>query len=49
MRVEPQALETDIGGMEAEEGDYVSSGVAFMKLILGEKIGAGGGVGFVLV
>ena len=44
MRVEPQALEADIGGMEAEEGDDVSAGDAFRKRNLGDKIGADGGV-----
>ena len=49
MRAEPQALEADLGGMEMEEGDDVSSGSAFRKHTLGEKIGEGGGVRFGLV
>ena len=44
MRVETQALEADICGMESEEGDDVSTGDAFRKHSLGEKIRANGGV-----
>ena len=40
VRVETLALESDIGGMEAEEGDKRSAGDAFRKRALGEKIGA---------
>ena len=44
MRVETQALEADICGMESEEGDDVSTGDAFRKHSLGEKIRVDGGV-----
>ena len=44
MRVEPQSLEADLGGMEAEEGDDVSASDAFRKRTLGEKVGSSGGV-----
>ena len=44
VRVEPQALEADLGGMEAEEGDNVSAGDNFRKRSLGEKIVADGSV-----
>ena len=37
-------MESDIGGMEAEEVDDVSTGDAFRKQSLGEKIRANGGV-----
>ena len=49
MRVETQALEADLGGMEAEEVDDVSTGYAFMKHALGVKIRADVGVRFGLV
>ena len=48
-RVEPQALEAELGGVEAKEGDDVSSGDAFRECALDEKIVADGGVRFVLV
>ena len=44
VRLETQALEADICGMESEEGDDVSTGDAFRKQSLGEKIRANGGV-----
>ena len=44
LRIQPQALEADLGGMEVEEGDNVSFGDVFMKSTIGEKIGADGGV-----
>ena len=47
--VEPQVLEADLGGMEAKEGDYVSACDALRKCVLGEKIGAYGGVGVGMV
>ena len=43
MRVEPQALEANFGGMEAEEGDNMSDIDGFRKCALGYKIGADGG------
>ena len=43
-RVEPQALEENLGGMESKKGDGVSNGNAFRKRALDEKIGADGGV-----
>ena len=46
VRVEPQALEADLGGMEAEEGDNVSSGGNFSKRTLGGKAGVDGGIRF---
>ena len=49
MRVEPQALEADLGSMEAKEGDNVSAGDAFRKRALGKKIGSDRGVRVVLV
>ena len=49
VRVETQALEADLGGMEAEEGDDVSTGYAFMNHALGVKIRADVGVRFGLV
>ena len=48
-RIEPQALEDNLGGMEAEEGDYVSDGDGFRKRAIGEKIGVDGGVRIGLV
>ena len=44
MRVEHQALEANLRGMEAEEGNNVSDGDTFMKRNLGEKIGSDDGV-----
>ena len=49
MRVETLALESNIGGMEAAEGDKRSAGDAFRKRALGEKIGAYGSVRVSLV
>ena len=49
LRIQPQALEADLGGMEVEEGDNVSFGDVFMKSTIGEKIGADGGVGVDMV
>ena len=43
VRVEPQALEANFGGMEAEEGDNMSDVDGFRKCALGYKIGADGG------
>ena len=44
MRVETQASEADLDGMEAEEGENMSSGDAIRKRALGEKVGADGGI-----
>ena len=44
MRVQPQALEADLGGMEMEEGYGVSAGDNFRKRTLDDKVGADGGV-----
>ena len=49
VRVEPQALECDRGGVEANEGDNVIDGDNFRMRALGENIGADGGVRFILV
>ena len=44
MRVEPQALEANLVGIEAEEGDNVSAIDAFRMCTIGGKLGAYGGV-----
>ena len=49
VKIEHQALEADIGGMEAEEGDDVSAGDAFRKRTLGDTIGSDGVVSVDLV
>ena len=45
MRPEPQELGADIGGMEMEEGEHVSSSDAFRNSTLGEKVRADCGFG----
>ena len=42
VRLEPQALEANLGGMNAEEEENVGAGDAFRKHKLGEKVGADG-------
>ena len=44
VRVEPQALEDNIGGMEAKEGGNLRASDFFRKRTIGEKIGADGGI-----
>ena len=36
--VEPQALETDLGGVDSKEGDNVSAGYAFGEFTRGGKV-----------
>ena len=45
VRPEPQELGADIGGMEMEEGEHVSSSDAFRNSTLGEKVRADCGFG----